>query len=552
MCGIFSILNYEINNTIYKSFLKGQNRGPEYSNLSVGCLNDPVILGFHRLAINGLNSESTQPFFINNIKLICNGEIYNYKDLAKQFNIILNSESDCEIIIHLYKQFGIEHTLKLLDGVFALILIDYNKDIIYVARDRFGVRPLFQNKIYHSKQNKYIYSFASEMKMINDINFLPSKTLDYNEINTSNIEIFQPGTYSEFTKISNIYNITKINSTFYTFPSVNLLYSDSDYNSKIINTLSKAVYKRVIGTSSRPIACLLSGGLDSSLICALVQIHYRQPLETFSIGLKDSEDIKNATLVANYLGTKHTNIILTEEEFFNAIPEVIKSIESYDTTTIRASVGNYLIGKYIKENSKAKVIFNGDGADELMGGYLYFNCSPDAYQFDQECKRLLSDIHYFDVLRSDRCISDNGLEPRTPFLDIDFVDFYLSLSPLIRFCNNRCEKFLIREAFTRIMPNILPKEILWRKKEAFSDGVSSLNRSWFQIINEKLTNLKNNNKLPEYTLKYINLNNLSLEKAYYLSIFEQYYPNQNKIIPYYWMPKFIKANDASARTLNIY
>ena len=459
MCGIFSILNHEINNSIYKSFLKGQNRGPEYSNLSIDSLNHPVILGFHRLAINGLNSESSQPFFISNIKLICNGEIYNYKDLAKQYHIVLNSESDCEIIIHLYKQLGIENTLKLLDGVFALILIDYNKDIIYVARDRFGVRPLFQNKIYDSNQNKYIYSFASEMKMINGIEY-SLEIFNNNPENTNNIEIFQPGTYSEFTKISNVYNITKINSSFYTFPSVNLLNPNSDYNSQIVNTLSKAVYKRVIGTSSRPIACLLSGGLDSSLICALVQIHYKQTLETFSIGLKDSEDIKNATLVANYLGTKHTNIILTEDEFFQAIPEVIKCIESYDTTTVRASVGNYLIGKYIKENSHAKVIFNGDGADELMGGYLYFNCCPDSIKFDQECKRLLSDIHYFDVLRSDRCISGNGLEPRTPFLDINFVDLYLSLTPLIRFSNHKGEKFLIREAFSQIMPSILPKEIL--------------------------------------------------------------------------------------------
>ena len=550
MCGIFSVLNHEINNNIYKSFLLGQNRGPEYTNLSIGGSNDSVILGFHRLAINGLDSESSQPFFIDNIKLICNGEIYNFSKLASQYNIQLKTNSDCEIIIHLYKLLGIERMLQALDGVFAFILVDNDNDLLCVARDRFGVRPLFEKKIYDKNTNSYVYAFASDLIVLSNLNLLNEDSLVLQD--RPSIFSFNPASYSIFTKISNKYNITKINQIYYSFPLNNHFVFEDIYNLEIVNLFSDAIKKRVIGTSSRPIACLLSGGLDSSLVCAITQIHYKKPLETFSIGLKDSEDIKNANTVANYLGTIHKNIILTEDEFFDAIPQVIKSIASYDTTTVRASVGNYLIGKYIKENSKAKVIFNGDGSDELMGGYLYFNSCTDSLEFDQECKRLLSNIHYFDVLRSDKCISSHGLEPRTPFLDINFVNYYLSLQPVIRFANQKCEKFIIRNAFSKVIPDILPQEILWRRKEAFSDGVSSLQRSWFEIIQEKILKLYDKNLLSDKVKQFVEKENLTLEQAYYKYLFEENYKNLNHIIPYYWMPKFVNAKDASARTLKEY
>lgn len=198
------------------------------------------------------------------------------------------------------------------------------------------------------------------------------------------------------------------------------------------NKLIYAVKKRVIGTTDRPVACLLSGGLDSSLIVALVSKFYPGKLETYSIGMKGSEDLKYAEVVAEYIESNHTSIIVSEEDFLEAIPEVIKAIESYDTTSVRASVGNYLIGKYIAKHSTAKVIFNGDGSDELAGGYLYFHAAPNNIEFDRECKRLLTDIHAFDVLRSDKCISSHGLEPRTPFLDRGWVDYYLSIPTDIR------------------------------------------------------------------------------------------------------------------------
>jgi asparagine synthase (glutamine-hydrolysing) len=318
----------------------------------------------------------------------------------------------------------------------------------------------------------------------------------------------------------------------------------------------------------------LSGGLDSSLIAALVNNYYKlnnlpNKLETYSIGLKDSEDLKYARIAANYLDTKHTEIIVTEQDMFDSIPEVIKNIESYDTTTVRASIGNYLLGKYISEHSDAKVIFNGDGSDELFGGYLYMNKCPDDIEFDKETRRLLKDIHLFDVLRSDKSISSNGLEPRTPFLDRSFVNYILSIPTYFRNHNNfkEPEKYLLRNSFlepyffNKKGRAILPYEILWRKKEAFSDGVSSHGRSLYQILQEKIAdNL--NKKQEELQTNSINLEqdkayfmfeaNIETEKMYYKRIFDKEFPNCSHILPYFWMPKYTNATDPSARTLEIY
>jgi asparagine synthase (glutamine-hydrolysing) len=250
--------------------------------------------------------------------------------------------------------------------------------------------------------------------------------------------------------------------------------------------------------------------------------------------------------------------LLTEQDFIDAIPEVICAIESYDTTTVRASIGNYLLGKYIAANSDAKVIFNGDGSDELCGGYLYMHAAPDAIEFDKECRRLLRDIHAFDVLRSDKCISSHGLEPRTPFLDRTLVQYYLSIDPSRRFHkgNNQCEKFLLRSAFSEhnyLDSNgsaLLPKCVLWRTKEAFSDGVSKTTRSLYEIIQEKVVASAASSEL--FNVKYEHNAPDTDEKNYYRSIFESYYPGLGTIVPYFWMPRYVEAKDASARTLQIY
>ena len=549
MCGIFGIINPKYDTkVITSSFDKGYKRGPEFSVLNKY---DNIYFGFHRLAINGLNSKSNQPFEIDNIILICNGEIYNYKKLAENNNISLKTESDCEIILHMYKLYGIEYTLSVLDGVFAFMLYDKNKNKVIISRDPYGVRPLYihynNETILISSELKCIYNLCINKKEI--FNFTPGHYIYIN--NHKNYLMYYNRKYTYFPFVQNKFELNNI-----------------FYNS-LCGFLKKAVKKRVIGTTERPIGCLLSGGLDSSLIACLVNKYLKQQdpskkLETFSIGLDGSEDLKYAKIVANHINSNHHEIIVSEDDFFNAIPEVIENISSYDTTTVRASVGNYLIGKYIKENTDCKVIFNGDGADELMGGYLYMKSCPNPYEFDKETKRLLNDIHMFDVLRSDRCISSHGLEPRTPFLDREFVEFYLSIDKNIRYFTtlNKCEKYLIRQSFSTIYKDLVPESILWRTKEAFSDGVSSLNRSWYEIIDEKIKSLmlydENINK--ELNNIRITYNNFDLspnipctdEQLYYRYLFNQKYSMTDNLIPYFWMPKYVSSNDASARTLNIY
>ena len=510
--------------------------------------------------------------------LICNGEIYNYKQLFKQLDIEPHTESDCEIIIHLYKQYGIEETLLLLDGVFSFLLYDMTitedePSKIFIARDPLGVRPLYilrpnNNNIYLKEvenEKTPFFAIASEIKMISEF----YNYSNFNEIYSLNS--FIPGTYSKFEKSSKIlskWNEVIVNKHYFLFGPSSYIWEDewkhdmhfdeSIYRYGIQHHLCNAVQKRYLATE-RPIACLLSGGLDSSLIAALVcQIHNEYsdiPIETYSIGLKNSEDLRYAKIVAEYLGTNHTEIIITEKQMIDAIPEVIYNIESYDTTTVRASIGNYLLGKFISQHSDAKVIFNGDGSDELCGGYLYMNKAPNALEFDNECRRLLQNISFFDVLRSDKCISSHGLEPRTPFLDRAFVNYYLSIPSFIRFSNpTKCEKYLLRQSFSPINYSVngrplLPHEVLWRRKEAFSDGVSSNGRSLFTIIQEYTNGITFDSLfLPE-----CNINKpITNEQKYYRQLFNQNYPNLDHIIPYFWMPKYVHATDPSARTLEIY
>jgi len=535
MCGIFAVLSSHFKDVNFErqNFHKGQNRGPENSVFKK--INNNAVFGFHRLAINGYtNPTSEQPIEMDDCVLICNGEIYNWTELHNTLNIPSKTGSDCEIIIHLYKQFGIEYTLNKLDGVFSFVLFDKVKNKTFVSRDPFGVRPLFCS--YTNKATQYYYVFSSELKMMTH---MITEHL-------YNAQQFTPGSYAEI----NMTNGNIVNKQYYNSVSTNLVLNPGQtrieklYCKCIKDALTDAVNKRVSNTD-REIACLLSGGLDSSLITALVVKSLENPskLKTWSIGMEGSEDLKYARLVATHLGTNHHEMVLSKEEFLDVIPKVIYATESYDTTTIRASVGNWLISKFIKEFSDAKVVFNGDGSDEVTGGYMYFHYAPNALEFDRECKRLLNDICYFDVLRSDRSISSHGLEARTPFLDKSFVQMYLSIPAKFRFNTMKetgIEKYLLRKAFEN--DNLLPNEVLWRRKEAFSDGVSASKESWFETIQ--------NHAREKY--KDMNLDGPTSEKYWYRVIFNEFYPECKNTIPYMWMPRFVTAFDASARTLDIY
>jgi asparagine synthase (glutamine-hydrolysing) len=303
------------------------------------------------------------------------------------------------------------------------------------------------------------------------------------------------------------------------------------------------------------LGALLSGGLDSSLVCAVAsKILGVKSLNTFSIGMTGGTDLKYAKEVADHIGSNHTEIIFTPEDGLNAIDSVLDATETWDITTIRASVGQYLLGKYISQNTNIKVILNGDGADEVEMGYLYFYLAPNLEEAQQESEKLLEQIHRYDGLRVDRCISIHGLEARLPFLDQDFVDYYMAIDPILKMpTKERMEKQLIRDAFATLYPDILPNSVIYRKKEAFSDGVSSREKSWFTIIGEwidqKITQ-------EEYDSRDISIYGecKSKESYYYMKHFvEKFGHSAIGVIPGYWLPNWIETGgEPSARVLTVY
>jgi asparagine synthase (glutamine-hydrolysing) len=455
---------------------------------------EKITLGFTHLKINGFQA---QPMMSGKWWILCNGEIFNHSDLEKQLGLVAPpNASDCWVLPYLFEKYGFNDVCRRLDGEFAIIAYNSEANTLYAYRDPFGVRPLYIGKTNSG------FVVASEMKAMRT---------------SANIQHVLPGACTSID--SNQFSTMM----YYQLPSLKKV--QHLFSTEINTLLIESVKKRYM--SDKPVGALLSGGLDSSIICSIL-VRYCVPvgtrLKTFSIGTADSPDLAHARIVAKYLNTDHHEIVVTPGDFTNAIRKVIYSIESYDVTTVRASVGNWLVGEYIAKHTDCKVIFNGDGADELFGGYLYMRNAPSDDEFEKEIVRLLSEIHMFDVLRSDRCMAAHGLETRTPYLDKNFVQLVRSIP--IRFLTSsayRIEKSVLRQAFQEY----LPSEIISRKKEAFSDGVNATNTAWFH--------------------------NLIDEKMFYKSIFNQYYPGRLSIIPYYWMPRWSpETSDPSARTLNVY
>ena len=555
MCGIWCCIGYCPTNLTKLSVNALKDRGPEGTQIEeIEGFTTQVTLGFTRLAINGLNPDGMQPMKYNHLTWVCNGEIYNWKELAKSYGIECKSGSDCELLGPLFEKFcdlGIPLAgfFRALDGVFAMCIVDSKRNNIVVARDPYGVRPLYMGQRYIDDSSQQ-FLFASELKGLTPIcNFITS---------------FEPGFYQMIEPRENNLCIRELRRyhTNVFVPHSFYLHDDGLEHAMIAvrRSMENAVRKRLM--TERPIAALLSGGLDSSIVAALLAKELRKakaaPLKTFSIGFKGSSDLAYARKVADWIGSEHTEIVATPEDFFNAISAVIYAIESYDTTTVRASVGNWFLGKVIKEESDCKVVFNGDGSDELWGSYLYFNNAPSDHAYNEEVGRLLDDIHLFDVLRSDRCISSHGLEPRTPFLDKDVVATVRSLPVNMRrpILGKRPEKWLLRKAFEA--ENILPDEVLWRRKEAFSDGVSGTDKSWYQILQEKVQTIvpKNWQKLvaEKYSSSILHYPKTE-EQYFYRTIFEKHFGNNVSYVnvPFLWMPTWCKgATDPSARTLPIY
>jgi len=548
MCGIFAYLlegaKIQPGTPLYESLLhflnKIQHRGPDNTQFTIKDIgSSSAFLGFHRLAINGLTESGNQPMTLSDVPdvtLICNGEIYNHAALATEFGITETSGSDCEIIIHLYKLLGFSEMIKRLDGYFAIVLIDQSTETLWAARDPIGIRSMFYG------EREIGYTFASELKAMSGF--------------MRQIQQFPPGHYWDsktktFQKYSNL--PIKINHSFFDLPFET---QQSNFKTEIKTRLINAVRKRFM--TDRPFGCLLSGGLDSSLITAIVNMLSQEisnkKIRTFSVGLAGSTDLKYARMVADYLGTDHTELVLTEDQMLAAIPEVVYKTETYDTTTVRASTPMYLLCQWIKKNTDIAVIFSGEGSDEASGSYLYFHKAPSEFHFEEETQRLIQDLSYFDVLRCDKCTAGNGLEVRVPFLDRDFIEYYMSIPGLFKMVKRRVindepgpfiEKMLLREAFSDM--DLLPEEVLWRQKEGMSDGVSSQKRGWFQIIQEHVSHLGLDIETYDHNQP------LNLETHWYRQLYDEYFPDMAHLIPYYWLPKWSgNITDPSARVLNVY
>ena len=530
MCGFLTYMgsNYSLSQ-IEEASKKIAYRGPDSSSCKT--ISQNVVMAFHRLAIIDQSSLGEQPLFHPNdssIALVCNGEIYNYKSLIQSHSLNVKSDSDCEVILHLYKRYGIEKTLEMLDGVFAFTLYDSKVNILFAARDPLGIRPSFIGW-----DKKGGVSIASEMKALIDIC-------------DKNIIPFPPGSWWASDVPCAFTGFTEY------FDNRFKEQDEKEACENIKKLLTDSVKKRMM--SDREIGCLLSGGLDSSLISSLVasMTEDRKKLKTFSIGMKGSPDLNYAKIVADHIGSDHHSIQLSQQEFLDAIETVIYNIESYDTTTVRASVGNYLVARYIRDNTDVKVVFNGDGADEVCMGYIY-NCNaPSIVDFYNENINLVNEIHAFDVLRSDRCVSSNGLEARTPFLDKQFVKYCMSIPPEMKMFgeNGKPEKYLLRKAFEA--SKLLPDEILWRRKCAFSDGVSSIKNSWHKTLQDFINSRISDEEFERDKIKINHCSPMLKESYYYRKIFDKFFSGHSHVIPHFWMPKWTDTIDPSARELSGY
>lgn len=531
---------------LYQAFFQISGRGPERSHF-IELEEYKLCLGFHRLSIMDTSTKGDQPFVLELedriIYVICNGEIYNFKKLCREFQITTNSGSDCEVLGFLFEKIGIEKMIDRLIGEFAFCICELNKLThevkVYVGRDQAGIRPLF------------ITGNDDEIVLTSEMKGSPFLHLGYR------IEQFEPRSILCFSNLDDSLFPEKIRYEKYiNFENISTTITDLEIaKQRIKDSFIEAVEVRM--NSDRPIGVLLSGGLDSSLVSSIAsqfcQI-YGSELHSFSIGMESgSTDEYYANKVSEHIGSIHHHITFTEQEWLGAVNTVIRVIESYDVTTVRASTGQYLISKWISEHTNIKVLLIGDGSDELCSGYMYFHKCPTSEMGHQENIRLVNDIHMFDVLRADRGISFNGLEARVPFLDTKFITTYLSIDPKLRIPNG-IEKWLLREAFR--MGSYLPDEVLNRQKEAFSDGVSSLKRSWYSILQENINEKISDFELENAKIKYKHCPPMTKEALYFRKIFEEYFgdfENTAKVIPYYWLPKWVgEISEPSARILEVY
>jgi len=559
MCGIFCYFTASSASTSQETLQekasclahRGPDENKEYKD-------EHVYMNFHRLAINGLDSRSGQPMQREDCVLVANAEIYNHVELTKRYELERLNESDCEVIPLIVHRFGLENALNLFLGVFAFVLWDRKERKLYVARDPIGIRPLFYGKrkeLYlKEKENGELkdykdgegescqkreeceideYIFASEMKAFPD---------DFE------IQVFPPGSYF-------VYDLNDKSTTLCSYYDVSQklvperlslrLNSRNIKSDSVLETLKNlaidAIRIRCCNTQRR-VGVFLSGGLDST-IAATIAKRFIPNLESFCIGFeKDSSDLIAARNAARELGLKHHEVIFTFEEAMEAMEELVYHLETPDVTTIRASMGMFLLSRYIKRNTDITVVISAEGCDELFSGYLYNFYRPSLEALHEEAVKRMRELHLYDVLRCDRSTAAASLEVRVPFLDRDLVNFVLGLDPELRDpITNGIEKALLRKAFK---DEGVPFASLQRRKEAFSDGVG---HSWVDKILEFTKSLD-----MEEAEKYVVNKPKTKEALYYRKIYDKLF--SKVLIEDMWMPNWTKENnnDPSARKLKIY
>ena len=522
MCAIMGYTGTDIPmEKLLEGFGRTKSRGPDDSRVQE--VPGGVLL-FHRLAIMGPEPAGMQPFTAaDGSAVVCNGELYGFRKLKRQLEAkgyVFQSGSDCELLLPLWREYGTEMFAKL-DAEFAMILYDASSGSFIAARDPIGIRPLY----YGYSASGHIL-FASEPKNLLDL--------------TDKIMPFPPGYYYKDGKFECFCDIAKVDA---------VCYDDVDtICANIHEKLILAVEKRL--DADVPVGFLLSGGLDSSLVCAIAARLLGKPIETFAVGMStDAIDLKYARQVAEHIGSHHHEIYITEQDVLRALEEVICALGTYDITTIRASMGMYLMCKAIHETSDVRVLLTGEVSDELFG-YKYTDFAPSPEAFQRESEKRVRELHMYDVLRADRCISVNSLEARVPFGDLDFVRYVMSVDPAKKMNVYGKGKYLLRQAF---VGNYLPESILQREKAAFSDAVGHSLVDDLKAYAERCYG----DDWQEIAGKYrYHAMPFTKESLLYREIFEKYYPGQAEMVTDFWMPNKSWAgcdvNDPSARVLSNY
>ena len=522
MCSIMGYCSPDVDYKVFeKGFARTKSRGPDMSRvIDTG----KGLLGFHRLSIMGLTDAGMQPFKLGESYVVCNGELYGFekeRELLKQKGYSFQSDSDCEILLPMYFEYGTDMFSKL-DAEFACIIYDGKTGKYIAGRDPIGIRPLYYGYDEHGA-----IIFASEAKNLVGL--------------AKRIMPFPPGHYYKDGEFICYCDIAKTETV-----------CNDDVETacgKIREKLTEGVKKRLV--SDAKVGFLLSGGLDSSLVCAIAAAESDKPIETFAIGMsEDAIDLKYARQVAEFIGSHHTEVFMTPDEVIASLDELILLLGTYDITTIRASVGMYLVCKAIHENTDLRVLLTGEISDELFG-YKYTDFAPSAQAFQEEAEKRIRELHMYDVLRADRCISVNSLEARVPFGDLDFVHYVMSLNPEIKINKYGKGKYLLRHAFEGM--GLLPDSILWREKAAFSDAVG---HSMVDYLKEYAETQYTDEEFEAKCLKYDHARPFTKESLLYREIFEKHYPEQAEMIVDFWMPNKewdgCDVNDPSARVLSNY